>query len=376
MVLKHSLIRPTYVEVNLVRLVENYRAIQNKVAPAAVMPVLKANAYGHGLIPVARKLTQYGVPMLAVAILEEGLALRQAGIRIPILVLGGLLNEQIEAYLEAGLIMTVSSGDNLAHIEQVARSANVVAPVHIKIDTGMGRLGLPHQEAVKIIRQSLYLEHVTLSGVFSHFASSDSSDLSYARLQLARFNAVLEFFERENIKRPMIHMANSGGVLQLPDSYFDIVRPGIMLYGLYPSHEVAHSVQVRPVLAWKTRPVLSKVLPPNHPVSYGSTWQSELNCRILTIPMGYGDGYFRALSNKGSALVRGKRYPIAGRVCMDQIMLNLGDDEAGLEDEVVLIGTQGESEITAQELADLVGTISYEILTNINTRVPRIYLDE
>jgi len=170
-------------------------------------------------------------------------------------------------------------------------------------------------------------------------------------------------------------MANSGAVLQLPESYFDIVRPGIMLYGVYPSHEVARSVSITPVLTWKTRPVLSKILPPYHPVSYGSTWMSESASRILTLPLGYGDGYFRALSNQGAVLIRGKRYPVVGRVCMDQMMVCLGEDEVGVEEEVVILGSQAGDTITALELADLAGTIGYEVLTNINTRVPRVYLD-
>ena len=369
------LTRPTYAEINLVQLIENYKAIKQKVSPAAVMPVIKANAYGHGLVPVAKKLVQEGVSMLAVAILDEGLTLRQAGIRIPVLILGGILEEQIEAHLNADLILTVSSVDSLKQINQSACSMGVRAKVHIKIDTGMGRLGVFYDTAEDLLRLSLSLEHIQVAGIYSHFASSDEKDLSYAKLQLERFRTVLQFYDREGLPRPLTHMANSGAVLQMPESYFDMVRPGIMLYGVYPSSEVSHSVKVQQVLSWKTRSVLSKILPPKSPVSYGSTWQSEHACRILTLPLGYGDGYLRALSNKGIVLVGGKRCPVVGRVCMDQIMVNLEQDEAGVGDEVILIGTQAGETISVADLADLAGTIGYEILTNINTRVPRVYLN-
>ena len=373
---RQVLIRPTYVEINLTHLTENLHAIQRRVAPATVMPVVKANAYGHGLVPVARKLVQEQVTMLAVGILDEGLMLRQAGIQVPILVMGGILPEQIEDYLRADLILTVSSVENLVQIERAAQSVGIRAHVHLKIDTGMGRLGVPHDSAHDLLHSSLSLQYTQVGGIFSHFASSDAGNLEFARLQLARFQAVLQFYERQGLPRPLTHMANSGAVLQLPESYFDIVRPGIMLYGVYPSHEVSRSVSITPVLTWKTRPVLSKILPPYHPVSYGSTWMSESASRILTLPLGYGDGYFRALSNQGAVLIRGKRYPVVGRVCMDQMMVCLGEDEVGVEEEVVILGSQAGDTITALELADLAGTIGYEVLTNINTRVPRVYLDE
>lgn len=368
--------RPTYVEVNLTHLLENLRAVQQKVAPASVMPVIKANAYGHGLIPVANKFIQAGVSILAVAILDEGLALRQAGIQIPILVMGGILEEQIETYLKEDLILTVSSVENLTQIDRIARSMGIYANVHLKIDTGMGRLGMLYDTADEFLRKSLSLEYIRVAGIYSHFASSDEKNLEFAKRQLDRFRVVLQFYEREGVPRPQTHMANSGSILQLPDSYFDMVRPGIMLYGVYPSQDVARTVRLKPVLSWKTRPVLNKVLPPYHPVSYGSTWQSDRACRILTLPLGYGDGYFRSLSNKGSVLVGGKRYPLVGRVCMDQIMVSVGQDDIEVVDEVVIIGTQEDEMISVSDLAEKAGTIGYEILTNINTRVPRVYLEE
>lgn len=367
--------RPTYVEVNLTRLAENLNAIRAKVSPAKVMPVVKANAYGHGLVPVARFLEAQGADALAVAILEEGVALRQAGIRLPVLVMGGIQPQQVRAYLEHDLILTAASLDNLSAIEASAREMGCIAQVHLKVDTGMGRLGVPYDQADAALEYLQGLRHVRLAGVFSHFANADAADLSHARQQVERFRAVLRYFERRGLPPPLAHMANSGAILQLPESYFDLVRPGILLYGVYPSPEVRRTVEVRPALTWKTRPVQSKIQPPHHPVSYGSTWQSDHPVRLLTLPVGYGDGYFRALSNRGRVLVRGKRYAVVGRVCMDQMLVNLESDEAGVEDEVILLGEQGAETITADELAQQAGTIPYEILTNISARVPRLYVE-
>ena len=368
-------LRPTYVEVNLNRLAENLLAIRRKVAPAKVMPVVKANAYGHGLIPVAKHLLAHGADSLGVAILDEGLALRQAGVNASILVMGGIQPEQIPAYLQHDLTLTVTSLENLTDIERVAGRLGVTAAVHVKVDTGMGRLGVRYDEADRLLGACLELQHVRLEGVFSHFANADAADLSDARRQLERFNQALGFFERHDMPKPLTHIANSGAILQLPESYFDLVRPGIMLYGVYPSPQTQRTVKVTPALTWKTRPVLSKILPPHSPVSYGSTWQSDHPVRLLTLPLGYGDGYFRLLSNRGVVLVHSKRYPVVGRVCMDQMLVNLEADMADTSDEVVLLGEQGGSTVTADELAELVGTIPYEILTNINSRVPRVYVE-
>jgi len=340
------------------------------------MPVLKANAYGHGLVPVGRFLEAHNADMLGVAILEEGVALREAGVRLPVLVMGGIQAEQLWAYIQHDLTITVSSIENLDAVEQAAGQLNTTAKVHIKIDTGMGRLGAPYPEAEAVLAHSLGLGRVEVTGIYSHFASSEGIDQTYSRLQLRRFKKALEFYDRRGLPRPLTHNANSGAILHLPESYFDMVRPGILFYGVYPSQEAERTVQVRPALSWKTRPVLSKILPADHPVSYGSTWQSDHPVRILTLPLGYGDGYFRALSNKGVVLVHGKRYQLAGRVCMDQIMVNLEGDEAGVDDEVVLLGAQGDVEVTAEELGALAGTINYEILINISARVPRIFVEK
>jgi alanine racemase len=214
---------------------------------------------------------------------------------------------------------------------------------------------------------------VLVEGIYSHFANSDAADLTHAREQLARFHEVLSFYDKRSLPVPQRHIANSGGILQLPESHLDLVRPGIMLYGVYPSRECTRTVSIQPALTWKSHVAYFKVVQPGQPVSYGSTWRSDHPVRIVTVPVGYGDGYFRALSNKGQVLIRGQRHPIAGRVCMDQIMVNLEWGTAYYRDEVILIGKQGATEISADDLADWAGTISYEVLTNINSRVPRVY---
>lgn len=367
-------VRPTFVQVDLDRLSENYHLICQKVAPAGVMPVLKANAYGHGLVPVAKRLLADGAESLGVAILEEGVALRQAGVNAPILVMGGILHDQIGAYLKHNLTLTVTSLEDLLSVDNAARQSGVEAKVHIKIDTGMGRLGVLYQEAEKVLEASLHCQNLKVEGIFSHFATAEAADQTFARLQLERFRQVLTFYENRGLPYPIRHMANSGAILQLPEAYFDLVRPGIMLYGVYPSKETRRTVSIRPALTWKTKVVHSKVIPANYPVSYGSTWQSDHPVRILTLPVGYGDGYFRSLSNRGQVIVRGKKAPIVGRVCMDQFMVNLEGEKADVGEEVILLGESEGECLSADDLAELAGTIPYEILTNINARVPRAYV--
>jgi alanine racemase len=362
------------VEVSRARLTENYRAIQAAVAPAAVMPILKANAYGHGLLEVARHLVELGATSLGVAFLEEAMALRAAGICLPILVMGGILGNQIPLFLRHDLTLTASSIDKLRQIDEAAREAGVTAKVHLKIDTGMERIGVHYYNAHGLLERAADCRHCRVEGIYSHFANADAADLDSARLQLARFHDVLQWYDKQGVPPPVRHMANSGAILQLPESYLDLVRPGILLYGVYPSPEVRRTIAVRPALAWKSRVVYFKVVTPGHPVSYGSTWQADHLVRVVTIPVGYGDGYFRALSNAAQVIIRGKKYPVVGRVCMDQIMVNIEWDAAYNGDEVVLLGADGSESITCEHLAEWAGTIPYEILTNINTRVPRVWV--
>jgi alanine racemase len=371
-------VRATWAEIHLDRLSHNLRAIRSYVTPAKVMIVVKANAYGHGLVEVVKSLSTQA-DYVGVAVLEEGILLRNLGIQAPILVLGGIWGDQVPQYLKNNLTLTASSVERLEQIDAVASQMQVRAKVHLKIDTGMERIGVHYYNAQTLQEAAIKCKHVEVEGIFSHFANSDAKDLKHAKLQLERFNEVVRFYDKNSLPMPIRHMANSGAILQLRDSHLDMVRPGIMLYGVYPSPEIKHTVKVFPALEWKSRVVYFKVVKAGHPVSYGSTWKSDHPVRVVTVPVGYGDGYFRSLSNQAQVIIRGKKYPQVGRICMDQMMINIELDSAYNGDEVILIGESSDgtgAAITAQDLADWAGTISYEILTNINTRVPRVYITE
>ena len=370
----NGVLRPTQVYIDLDRISDNFHTIQDHVGVAKVMPIIKANAYGHGLIEVARHLIKHGAACLGVAFLEEALLLRESGVTIPILVLGGVLGDQVPAFIQHDLTLTASSVEKLSQIDQIAEQMGKRAKVHLKIDTGMERIGVHYYNAAALLEASLKCNHTDILGIFSHLANADAADLTSARLQIERFQEVLKFYEDRSLPTPIRHIANSGAILQLPESYLDMVRPGIILFGVYPSHEAQQTIPVSPALSWHTRVVYFKVVKPGHPVSYGSTWQTDHLTRVVTIPVGYGDGYFRSMSNKAEVIIRGKRYPTVGRICMDQVMVNIEWETAYNNDEVVLIGSLGDESITVEDLAGWAGTIPYEILTNINTRVPRIYL--
>ncbi len=342
-----GVLRPTHLEVDLSRIAGNFRAISAHVGSVPVMPILKANAYGHGLVPVAEHLVKQGAAHLGLAYLEEGIRLRQSGIEVPILVLGGILGSQIPLFLEHDLQLTASSVDKLMAIELAAASLGRRAQVHLKIDTGMERLGVHWYSAESLLRASLRCEHVDVVGVFSHFANADAADLSHARLQLERFLEVCAFFERHSLRTPTRHMANSGAILQLPEANLDRVRPGILLVGVAPRGDVPLSVPVRPAMTWKSRVVYFKVVQPGNPVGYGSTWAPEAMTRVVTVPVGYGDGYFRRMSGSAEVILHGKRYPVVGSICMDQVMVNIGWDSAYNDDEVVLLGESGGQSLRA-----------------------------
>lgn len=370
-----GVLRPTHLTVDLDRLAANYRAIAAHVG-VAVMPVLKANAYGHGLVAVGRLMDRLHAPALGVAYLEEALMLRAAGVAADILVMGGILGGQIPLYLDHDLMLTASSVDKLRAIDEAAAARGLRARVHLKIDTGMERIGVHWYSADKLLEASIRCKNIKVEGIFSHLANSDAADLSHARLQLERFLGVLRFYEDRSLPVPTRHLCNSGGVLQLPEAWLDLVRPGILLYGVLPGEGVARSVPVAPALTWRSRVVYFKVVQAGSPVSYGSTWAPSRMTRVVTVPVGYGDGYPRRMSNRAEVLIHGRRYPTVGRICMDQVMVDIGQDSAYNGDEVVLLGGEGEAAISAEALAGWAETIPYEILTGINTRVPRVYVGE
>ncbi len=370
-----EIIRPTRVEVDLNAIKENYKKIKEHVGNCKIMAILKANAYGHGLLRIAQLFEELNTDYLGVAVVEEGILLREKGINIPILVLGGVWGNQVPLFLKHNLTITASSIDKLNQIDDTAGQMNVKAKVHLKIDTGMERIGAHYYNAEKFLDAAYNCQNIKVEGIYSHFANSDASDLIYAKLQLERFNKVLIYFEKRSIETPIRHFANSGAILQLPEANFDMVRPGIMLFGVYPTKEVHKTVEIKPALTWKSLVVFFKVIKPNHPVGYDSTFTTDHNIRAVTIPVGYGDGYLRSMSHKAEVLISGKRFPVIGTISMDQIVVNIEQGSAYNGDEVILLGNDGKNSITCEELADWAETNPYEILTNINTRVPRVYKD-
>ncbi len=365
--------RPTYLAVDLEQLRRNLENIRAHVKPAKVLAVVKANAYGHGVDLVAPFIAAHA-DYLGVAIVEEGVHLRELGIQRPVLVMGASLPGQAPLFAKHGLTMAVSSVPLLEAAELAAEAARTRIKVHLKIDTGMERTGAHEYEARPFIEASLRCEHLEIEGIFSHFANSETPDLAHARLQLERFHEVLGLYERLGAAVPPLrHMANSGAILQLPESHFDMVRPGIMFYGIYPERGMQPTVEVRPAATWHSRVNFSKITQPGRPVSYGSLWQSDVPARIVTIPCGYADGYFRRMTNHAQVIVNGKKYPQVGRICMDQFMVNLGHDSAAVGDPVILLGAApGGERISAEDLADWAGTNEYEVMTNISARVPRL----
>ena len=370
-----EIVRPTRVEVDLKILAENFKAVKAHVKNSKVMPILKANAYGHGLVRVAQLYEKLKADYLGVAVVEEGILLREMGIKIPILVLGGVWGNQIPLFLKHNLTITASSIDKLKQINENSAQMKTKATVHLKIDTGMERIGVHYYNAENFLETVHSLKNINVEGIYSHFATSESEDLTFTKLQLERFNEVLEYYNKHSINPPMRHISNSGAVLQLPEANLDMVRPGIMLFGVYPSKNIKKTVTVKPALTWKSLVVYFKVIKAGNAVGYGLNWKPDHNIRAVTVPVGYGDGYLRSMSHKAKILLNRKHYPVVGNISMDQIVVNIENNSAHNSDEVVLLGSDGKNSITAEDLAEWAGTIPYEILTNINTRVPRIYLE-
>ncbi|GGK05224.1 alanine racemase [Luteimonas terricola] len=368
----HAAERPTRILVDLDRIAGNLRAIRAH-AGVPVMAVVKANAYGHGLVPVARHLQAQGVEHLGVAFPEEGIALRRAGITVPILVLGGIYGPQVAQYLAHDLEITVSSLEKLRQVEAAAEARGRRATVHLKVDTGMERIGVHAWTAGPFIEAAVASRWIELAGIYSHLACSDEPGSPMTARQLERFEEACAHFGRLGVPVPPRHIANSGGILHFPEARLDMVRPGILLYGVLPGAESQPTVAVQPALSLVSRVVYFKVVEAGHAVSYGGTWAPEADTRVVTVPIGYGDGYPRALSSRGTVLIRGREYPIVGRVCMDQFMVDIGHDSAWNEDEVVLVGRQGDVRLRAEDVAHAAGMIPYEVLVGLNDRIPRIY---
>ncbi|MGE0086408.1 MAG: alanine racemase [Desulfococcaceae bacterium] len=370
-----------WAETDLSAIAHNMRQLRKITSPKArFMAVVKANAYGHGAVEVAKTALRTGADWLGVARADEGIALRKAGISCPILVFGHTPPQAAGNIVHWDLTQTVCSEADARIISQTSLATGKKTKIHIKTDTGMGRLGLltfPHENAeksVREIREILRLPGLESEGIFTHFAASDAKDKSHARIQMQRFSDFLGHLRREGMEFPIRHAANSAAIINLPESHLDMVRAGIALYGLRPSDEVTgEHLSLKPAMTLKTRIIHLKKADRGFSVSYGMTYQTPAPTVIATVSIGYADGYSRLLSNTGSMLVHGQRAKIAGRVCMDLTMLDAGHiPDLAIGDEVVAFGTQGHSSLPAEELAVLIGTINYEIVSSLTSRVQRI----
>lgn len=366
--------RPTYLRVDLDAISKNLGVLRKQVGEGTqIIAILKANAYGHGLVPVALKLADEGVKFFGVAFLEEAVMLRHAGIEAPILILGGLVGYQVKHFLDYHLDITASSLYKAQQISEEAKRMNRVARVHLKIDTGMNRIGVRASNAVDFAVQAARLPNIELVGLFTHFVRAQGPDTELSQRQLEQFNEVIDGCKRQGIEFPIVHAANSAATLNLPDAHFTAVRPGISLFGYPPGAHIENTWGLKVAMSLHSEIVYFKGIRKGQGVGYMHTWNAPRDGWLATLPMGYGDGFPRALSNKGDVLIRGKRYPIVGNISMDQMMIFLGDDKLGVGEDVTLLGTQGKETITAWEIATKAETIAYEVLCGWTPRVPRIY---
>lgn len=364
--------RSTKAVVNLGAISQNIANIRKRIGNKRnLMAVVKADGYGHGAVEVSRTVLEKGADCLGVALPEEGQILRRARIDAPILVLGPIQPDEAYKVVDSILDQTVCSLELAEALDQEARKASVYVNVHVKVDTGMGRIGVKPHEVSAFTHKIQTFKNLRLTGMFTHFASADEADKTFSKRQIEVFDQVVREMELSGIQIPQKHMANSAAVLDLPDSYYDLVRPGIMIYGLYPSNEVSRSIELRPAMTFKTRTSFIKTVPSGTPISYGRTFVTHKETRVATLPVGYADGYSRLLSGRAEVLINGHRAPLIGRVCMDMCMINVtqaGEVESG--DEVILFG----EEPSVDEIAAKVGTINYEIVCAVGKRVPRIYV--
>lgn len=362
--------RPTVAEIDLSAVRHNVRTLRPK--DAALMAVVKANGYGHGAIAVAGAALEAGATWLGVALVEEGLRLRDAGIEAPILVLTEFPLGAERAALGAGLTPTAYTDGGL---DRLADAAEGRVGVHVKVDTGMHRVGLRPEQAVPFVSRLLAMD-VAFDGLWTHLATSEDLGDPFMGVQVASFRRVLDGIRDAGIARPpYLHVANTGGLLADPAVRFDMVRVGIGLYGVAAGPNVAGRADLRPVMTWRSAVSLVKRVDAGERLSYGLRYRLERPSTIATVPVGYADGYSRLLAGRAQVLIRGRRYPVAGSVTMDQLMVDCGDDAVEAGDDVVLIGAQREERITAEEVAAWMGTIGYEVVCGVSERVPRLHLD-
>lgn len=369
---------PVWAEIDLGAVAHNISEIRRVTTPSAsVMAVVKANGYGHGAVEVSKTALENGAGWLGVARVAEGAALREAGIEAPILILGFIPPEQSWEVVRYRFSQAVYTKDMVKSLSDAAAREGMRAKVHLKVDTGMGRLGwVAGPEAIREILEIAVIPNIEIEGIFTHFAAADSFDKRYTLEQFSRFVGLIESLRKKGLEFPIKHAANSAALMELTETHLDMVRAGITVYGLYPSDEVDRQIiKLRPAMALKARVAYVKEVPAGFKISYGCTYTTGRPTVIATLPLGYADGYSRLLSSKGEALLHGCRAPVVGRVCMDQFMVDVGHiPGVKIGDEAVLIGRQGEEEISADEVAAKLGTINYEVTCMVSYRVPRVYI--
>lgn len=365
--------RPTWAEVDLRAVEYNYKEIRRLVGKSVkIMAVVKANAYGHGTVEVSGVLEKLGVSYLGVATTDEAVRLRDHDINTPVLIMGPILPSEVRVAIENDVTLTLCDKALLKEILRQTKDGSK-AKVHIKVDTGMGRIGVWHEEAFDFIKLVSRQKNIIVEGVYTHF-SSIGRDSFFTNYQIESFEKLIEKLEKHGIRIPLRHAANSIATVDFKKSHLNLVRPGLIIYGMYPKHTFPKLIHLKPALSLKTRVVFIKDVPPGRSISYGRTYITQKHTKIATLPIGYADGFIRNLSNKAEVLVRGHYAPVVGKVTMDQTMIDVGNiKDVRVGDEVVLIGSQGRHEIRAEKLARLAGTIAYETVCSISNRVPRIY---
>ncbi len=370
-----SFYRPCWVDISLEALRHNFQVLRQRVAsPVQVCAVVKANAYGHGILPISRVVAEAGAAYLGVSSLEEGLALRAAGIQTPALILGSLYPfENFTHLFDAHLTPTIASLASAQELDKLAQKRHQKLPIHLKIDSGFGRIGVSVSNALDFIQKVAALKGLEIEGVYTHFASSDV-DEDYTHTQTQAFQSVVQAAQAKGIRPRWVHMANSSAIIRYTDTHGTMVRPGIALYGIAPFRGAEKELALKPILSWKSRIIFLKTVPAGAVISYARTWVAKRTTRVATLAVGYADGLPRLLSNQGQVLLGGQRVPILGRVTMDMIMVDATDVPNGhVGDEAVLLGSQGAEQIPVEEWAKWAQTNPYEIVCRIADRVPRIY---
>lgn len=370
-------LRPVWAEVDLDRLAHNMREIRRISKSKEIIAVIKADGYGHGALDIAPTLLENGATRIAVAVLNEAVELRRGGIKAPIMVLGFTPPSLVDMLLRYDIEQTIYSYDLAREISNLARKKNKLAKIHIALDTGMGRIGfLPNEKSLEEVYKISKLPNIIIEGLYSHFSSADERDKSYTEIQLKRYKDFYDKLIKMGVNIKIRHIANSAAIIDMPESHFDAVRPGIILYGYYPSQEVLKDkLNLKPVMSLKTNIVHIKNLPAGEYISYGRKFQTSRESIIATLPVGYADGYTRLLFEKAKVIIKGSFAPVIGRICMDQCMVDITDiKDVKLGDEVILMGEQGDLKFTAEDIGNLLGTINYEITCMISKRVPRVYI--